>query len=330
MGKRKDLEKKTIWDEQYKKVNRVMSNFRHQKLRRQFFGMYGGKCVCPKCSETNEWFLTLDHINNDGYIARSKGKYNLSAYRDAIKEYRPDLYRTLCFNCNCAKDKNGGICPHFRVSSKVLSRKTKPRKLTSQQVIEVCKRYKRWDRIDGVRAIAKDFSVCAETIENIVREDFDKIRKNRSAKAKIRRRRTKEQFLKMYGQVCNCPGCTESNQSFLTLDHINNDGAGETSLKAYKQAVQQYNSQAYQVLCYNCNCSKNRNNNICPHIKITKKKHTKITNERHKLNMETIKQIRQRHRQYSRSDGTHALAREFGVATSTIEDIVYNRSWKDI
>lgn len=73
------------------------------------------KCVC--CGESNYQFLTLDHINNDGYIERKKGLGATSLMPYLIKNNYPSGYQVLCYNCNCGrahtKDK---ICPHNKIN----------------------------------------------------------------------------------------------------------------------------------------------------------------------------------------------------------------------
>ena len=72
---------------------------------------YGGCCKC--CGETISTFLTVDHIHNDGAKERNQANYSLlNLYRRIILEDFPPEYRLLCFNCNCGRAKNGGICPH--------------------------------------------------------------------------------------------------------------------------------------------------------------------------------------------------------------------------
>jgi len=71
---------------------------------------YGGKCAC--CGETNLWFLTVDHINNDGYkLGRGR---NGCKMEDIIRKGFPDDLQLLCYNCNCAKMNpiNKYVCPH--------------------------------------------------------------------------------------------------------------------------------------------------------------------------------------------------------------------------
>lgn len=82
---------------------------RHKKLRRKFFDMYGASCSC--CKENTEDFLTLEHKNGQRGIPKHKKESSSIAYRNATKQYRPDLYEVLCYNCNCSKGKLG-YCPH--------------------------------------------------------------------------------------------------------------------------------------------------------------------------------------------------------------------------
>jgi hypothetical protein len=64
----------------------------------------------------------------------------------------------------------------------------------------------------------------------------------------------------------------ETNIGFLTIDHIN--GGGEKHRKELKlnAGTQFYRwlrnngyPEGYQVMCYNCNCGKAKNGNVCPH-----------------------------------------------------------------
>jgi hypothetical protein len=88
---------------------------RNKNLRKKFFEMYGNKCVC--CGESEYIFLTMDHVQNDGNKRRERyGNNNLKEYRTAIKEYQPEIYQVLCYNCNHAKHINGGICPHKTIT----------------------------------------------------------------------------------------------------------------------------------------------------------------------------------------------------------------------
>lgn len=82
---------------------------------------YGGKCSC--CGEDNPIFLSIDHINNDGYEHRKKdGSKGVGGglYVWLIKHNFPkDRFQLLCHNCNFGKHINGGICPHQTQTKKL-------------------------------------------------------------------------------------------------------------------------------------------------------------------------------------------------------------------
>lgn len=69
-----------------------------RRQRKKFVEMYGGKCM--DCGETNFGFLTMEHINGGGHQKCINGQQKSGEYRLALKEYRPDEYGVLCWNCN--------------------------------------------------------------------------------------------------------------------------------------------------------------------------------------------------------------------------------------
>lgn len=82
-----------------------------KKLIYEVLTAYGGRCVC--CGEDNMLFLTLDHINGGGSAHRKAvGGSSYPIYRDLRKRGYPAGYQTLCFNCNCGRARNSGVCPH--------------------------------------------------------------------------------------------------------------------------------------------------------------------------------------------------------------------------
>lgn len=104
------------WDrtsEEIKITRRVDSRKYRKDLRHELFSHYGKKCIC--CGEGGEKFLTFDHINNDAYVERKEGKYKstgLSFHLWLRKNNFPKNIQVLCWNCNCGKRVNNGICPH--------------------------------------------------------------------------------------------------------------------------------------------------------------------------------------------------------------------------
>ena len=70
--------------------------------------------------------------------------------------------------------------------------------------------------------------------------------------------RVRKEVLKNYGGKCVC--CGESDWHFLSLDHVNNDGAKHRreigNSQVYNWAKKNNYPNSLQVLCYNCNMAK--------------------------------------------------------------------------
>jgi hypothetical protein len=73
-----------------------------------------------------------------------------------------------------------------------------------------------------------------------------------------------------YGDFCKC--CGETYHEFLTVDHINDDGAehrrnvtGTTSI--YRWLVSNDFPSGFQILCWNCNAAKHFRDG-CPHQRV--------------------------------------------------------------
>jgi hypothetical protein len=69
------------------------------------------KCAC--CGEANVKFLTVDHINDDGYLKRQSGEHPAGGamYVWLRAHNYPEGFQILCMNCNAAKGWYG-TCPH--------------------------------------------------------------------------------------------------------------------------------------------------------------------------------------------------------------------------
>lgn len=82
--------------------------------------------VCACCGENDPTFLTVDHIQNDGWKdrirkdgtkhpTRRSGRALWSKIRN--EGYPKDRYRILCFNCNCGRERSKDKkCPHERLT----------------------------------------------------------------------------------------------------------------------------------------------------------------------------------------------------------------------
>lgn len=91
---------------------------RYWRLRDEALGAYGKQCAC--CGESEERFLTFDHINNDGAKHRREvfGGRNGGNMLEWLRRNKyPPGFQTLCYNCNCGRYRNGGICPHQKTQT---------------------------------------------------------------------------------------------------------------------------------------------------------------------------------------------------------------------
>lgn len=88
------------------------ADMHRRAIRRLVIGKYGPNCVC--CGESEEIFLTIDHIGGGGNAHRKELGINGGErfYAWLVREDFPSGYQTLCFNCNAGRSRNGGMCPH--------------------------------------------------------------------------------------------------------------------------------------------------------------------------------------------------------------------------
>lgn len=102
-------------------------------------------------------------------------------------------------------------------------------------------------------------------------ELLEKERKRKAADQKRYLRRARLKCLHYYGgNHPKCACCNEDTIEFLTIDHINNDGAKfKKENPSWANRIPQWLVKndfptGIQVLCYNCNNAK-RSYGICPH-----------------------------------------------------------------
>lgn len=82
-----------------------------KRLREMTFNAYGGqKCAC--CGESQEGFLCVDHVNDDGASHRKQVGHGMKFYLWLKRNGFPTGFQILCVNCNFAKGHFGG-CPHL-------------------------------------------------------------------------------------------------------------------------------------------------------------------------------------------------------------------------
>lgn len=82
-----------------------------QKL--EVFKHYG--LCCHWCKEDDLDVLSIDHTNNDGGKHRKETGLKGTRFYTWLKASGwPKGFKTLCFNCNFSKHKNGGVLGVWR------------------------------------------------------------------------------------------------------------------------------------------------------------------------------------------------------------------------
>lgn len=111
-------------------------------------------------------------------------------------------------------------------------------------------------------------------LKSMTKEELEEFRTVNNKKNLEKRNEVRDIVYNAYGGY-KCACCGESTKAFLSLDHINNDGAKhkrEAKLKTGEQMhrwiIRNNFPKMFQVLCMNCNWGKRMNNGICPHKEV--------------------------------------------------------------
>jgi hypothetical protein len=201
---------------------------------------------CGHCGEPiADW-------NENGYCSRTaecrrKGQY-------VYQGKPPDTEVPVCLNCGKFTQSKYGFCKRnpecLKLREQVRNETTYQKKLP-ESTCAVCGGLTR-----SILGVCGSSAAC------------------RAAKYTIRKR----ECLEAYGGAC-CTCCGETRLYFLTLDHVNGDGAEDRkqffskgSRADSRPRGNQYQAlksrgypdkDRYQVLCWNCNCAK-KNAAVCP------------------------------------------------------------------
>lgn len=87
--------------------------------------------------------------------------------------------------------------------------------------------------------------------------------------AKLSRFNIKIQAFNAYGG-CECIWCGENDVIVLTIDHINNNSKHRGGNWMYNWLKKNNYPPGFQVLCFNCNCTKALNDGILPENRFNK------------------------------------------------------------
>ena len=130
--------------------------------------------------------------------------------------------------------------------------------------------HRRWRKNQGERYRKQQRDRFHERLAKKSQQELKEFRKNQCRMAKRRHEENKKLVFEAYGgAICNC--CGETQPEFLSIDHINNDGAehrreiGNSGSRIYQWLRIHNFPEGFQVLCMNCQTGKRINNGVCPH-----------------------------------------------------------------
>lgn len=211
--------------------------YRHKRIE---------KGLCPGCGGPNE--------ENQHYCNICKEKYIPIRIKSYKKRYKNAKENSICFNCGKITINNKTRCEDCSLKHNE-NRKQEYNKSLENNLCVICRK----NQVNEGRR-------CKECIEKR-NKWFQK--SDTKQKYKTRRDENKKMVIEHYGSKCVC--CGENNISFLSMDHINNDGrehrkqVGEGA-NFYKWILDNnFPQDILQVLCFNCNFSKYLNNGTCVH-----------------------------------------------------------------
>lgn len=112
----------------------------------------------------------------------------------------------------------------------------------------------------------------AERIASMTPKQLAAFRKHSRMVGKRNRDAAREKAYMAYGGY-KCACCGETEPLFLSIDHINNDGARhrrehnlKTGEQLYRWLIRNKYPKGFQVLCMNCQWGKRNNKGVCPHM----------------------------------------------------------------
>jgi len=172
--------------------------------------------------------------------------YMKTPNQDSMKQSAKEKYRL----------QNNAACARYRERNREL----------------VNERMREWRKNNRAKAREHSREYRNRKIANGSPEEVAAIRAAENDKAKKNHRRRKEQVYAAYGGY-KCACCGETEKSFLSIDHKDNDGGIHRRSGLYKGSGTGFYlwlcnngfPSNFQVLCMNCQFGKKLNGGICPH-----------------------------------------------------------------
>lgn len=142
----------------------------------------------------------------------------------------------------------------------------RPERMTCTKCAERCRNNTKKSREDRIKQGL--CCVCGERPLDTKRHCRECATKHQASATKKHYIVKDEVFEAYGGYVCKC--CGEKEKAFLTIDHVNNDGAKhrkEVGTRLYHWLKNNEFPDGFQVLCMNCQWGKRCCGGVCPHQK---------------------------------------------------------------
>lgn len=137
---------------------------------------------------------------------------------------------------------------------------------------KVAQRMREWRENNREKAREQSREHRNRKIANASPEELAEIRRLEREKTRRNQDRVRREVFAAYGGY-KCACCGETEPLFLSIDHVNNDGAKMRREKLYSGSGTGFYlwlfkngfPKGFQVLCMNCQIGKHRNGGVCPH-----------------------------------------------------------------
>lgn len=240
--------RKAYYEANKDKIKEALKRY-YLATRREAFVHYGRNC--SECKESNEGFLTLDHINDDG--AKHRRTIGSNLYLWAKRNHYPPVLQTMCYSCQWTKEIRREAKRAFANQTPT----TGDSDWTAGSTKGFCSRCRTKLSPETCRpsVLAAEYGLCRSC------QSKDDTRRDHEIKRIV---------MEHFGGKCVC--CREMSIDKLTLGHPNWDGNKDRKISGrgtsfYRRLVRNNFRTPYLlgVECINCNFGSYRNSGVCPH-----------------------------------------------------------------
>lgn len=210
--------------------------------------------TCTKCKQTKE-------DSNFSFYNKAKGELRNKCKECEKVEYRDNKNNGICTSCGKINNSIGCDCSDCK-EQKNNNARNRRKRLLEKGLCTIC----------GKKPLCNKYACeeCDIKKKKNSKNSLDPLT-NRIWRKNSKKRLKDTVFNAYGGYFCKC--CGETIPQFLSIDHMNNDGAAHRKKiggELYRWLIKNNFPKDFQVLCMNCQWGKHYNNGICPHQTVCK------------------------------------------------------------